>query len=159
MTQNVPFVPNFSGLNNAPVFEKGNPLKPGTFDLQITRVIAKQTFNKGPALIVEFEILNAYGHPDHRAGDKVGWYQGLIDPSVALPSIKSFMIAALGYDYKTQKKEVDEKIAPELEGLLTEAINNGSLNKEKIHVTTFQKKTKKGTDFTVHEWAPFKKVA
>lgn len=149
-------IPSFTGLNNAPIFERGNPLKPGTFDLRIERVIAKQTFNKGPALIVEFSILNAYGHPDHRAGDKVGWFQKLIDPSVALPSIKAFLVAALGYDYKKNKAEVEEKIAPQLEAILAEAITKGALVGTTVHVTTFQRKTKAGTDFTVHEWEPAK---
>lgn len=160
-------IPSFAGLNNAPVFERGNPLKPGTFDLKIERVIAKRTFAKGDALIVEFTILNANGHPEHRAGDKVGWFQGLTNSSVALPSIKAFLVAALGYNYKLQKAEVEEKVAPNLEGILAEAINNKGLDGKTIHVTTFQRPTKKqvGTDpqgqpvfgvFTVHEWEPSK---
>lgn len=163
-------MPSFTGLNNAPVFERGNPrspLKPGTFDLEITQVIAKKTQKVGDALIVEFTIINNYGHPDHKVGDKVSWFQKLIDANVALPAIKGFLVAALGYDYRNQKADVESKVAPKLEGILLEAIQAGNaagkgLNGQKIHVSTFQKATKpkapgapEGT-FTVHDWQPFK---
>lgn len=167
----------FPGLNNAPVFEKGNPLKPGTFDLEVVQVISKKTNKIGDALIVEFKILNNYGHPDHKIGDKVSWFQKLIDTNVAFPAIKAFLIATLGYDYRNQKAEVDAKIAPNLEGLLIEAIQAGNtpgkgLNGSKVHVSTFHKETKpkpvvvqtpqgpqtqmqSGT-FTVHDWSLYK---
>lgn len=164
---------NFPGLNNAPVFEKGNPLKPGTFDLEITQVVSKKTQKKGDALIVEFVILNSYGHPEHKAGDKVSWFQKLVDTNIAYPAIKAFLIATLGYDYRNQKAEVDAKIAPNLEGILTEAIAAGNtkqkgLNGFRVHVSTFHKETQpkpvqtpegvkmQTGQFTVHDWSPFK---
>ncbi len=149
---------SFPGLNNAPIFDKGNFMDPGTYDLEITNIIAKRTHAKGDAFIVEFKVLNAYGHPKHRAGDKVSYFQKLIDPSVALPAIKAFLVAALGYDWKTQRTEVEEKVAPQLEQILNEAITKGALNGTKVHDSVFQKKTKAGKDFSVHDWTPYKEA-
>lgn len=171
----MPFMPSFQGLGNAPIFERGNPLDPGTFDLQIERIIAKRTNQKGDALIAEFVILNNYGHPKHRIGDKVSWFQKLIDPNIAFPAIKAFLVAALGKDIRTQKDEIDAVISPNLERILQEAIAAGltpgaGLNGSRIHVVTFQKLTKprpvqtpqglmmqEGV-FTVHQWEPYRQA-
>ena len=56
------------------------------------------------------------------------------------------------------KKTADATIDGQYEAILNEAVNADGLKGTKIHVDTFQKKTFKGTDFTVHAWAPAAKV-
>jgi hypothetical protein len=156
---------DFSGLEKAQIFEKGNPLPEGAFDLEVTRVLSKRT-RKGDAFIVEFKVLDAYGNPKVNIGEKRTWFQKLTDTDIAFPSIKEFVVATLGLD-KTQeadKKTIDTEVGPQLKGIVDTAVDAGSkpdagLNGSKVHVNTFKKKTQKDTDFTVHDWSPYKAKA
>ncbi len=153
----------FSKLAAANISERGNYIKPGTYDLKIKNVSIIRTRGKGDAFIVHFVVAQNYGSENHKVGEEVDWYRSLLDTDYAAPEMKAFFVAALGYDYKTQKKEVDEKISPQLQALAKNATEEGGLNGELIHCSAFEtlaKALKPGqtelAKYTKLTWAPYK---
>lgn len=147
---------SFDGIENAEIFERGSYLPPGgTFWLKVNKILTKDTQQSGPAFIVEFTVLKST-HPDVRAGVRKTFFQKLTDKNVAFPAILEFMAALLGVD-KAEKEEF-ESFKGNIKKILNQATNfEGSdedhpLHGETVKVTTWSKETKKGNDFTVHDW-------
>lgn len=121
----------FDGINEAPVFDKGNYLPPGFIGIvEVVRTIGKNTQRSGPAFIVEMEIVEVFesGDEDHelspvKVGQKRTWFQKMSDKSVALPAVKAWAAACLGFS-TTQKAEIEEEVSPELEDTLEYACDN-----------------------------------
>lgn len=148
---------DFDGIENAEVFERGSYFPPdGTFYIKVNRTLAKNTQRSGAAFIAEFEVIHST-LDSVKAGTKKSWYQSLKDKNVAFPAILEFMAALLGID--TKDKEVFADFKTKIKEILNEAGNfegqdeDHPLHGETIMVTTWEKKTQKDTDFTVHDWA------
>ena len=147
----------FDNIGSAELFERGKYLPPDFVGvLQIKKTIAKETRRSGTGFIVEFEVVES-NREDVPVGGKCTWFQGMTDKTVAFPSIKEFCAAVAGYDPSTQKEEIDAEVSPVLEEMLTTATTNpadNDLTGCNVAVETFNKKTQKGSDFTVHRWKP-----
>jgi hypothetical protein len=147
---------DFSGIENAQTFERGKFFPPdGTFYLKVDKTLVKQTRKSGAGFIAEFIVLGST-HSDVNAGDKRSWFQKMADKDVAFPAIKEFMGALLGFskDDKDEWKVFESKIT----GFLKEATDyEGKAEDHPLHgmtikLTTWNKLTNNGKDFTVHDW-------
>lgn len=150
---------NFGGIGETEIYERGVYLSPGgSYELEVMNILLKDTRKSGLGFIVEFRILQAKGEgeSEHAPGSKATWFQKMTDPDVALPTVKSFMIALMQVDMKD--KEAFAEFNDGLEATLdeiTEPVEEGGehpLKGERIHCDTHSKLTKKGADFTVHTW-------
>lgn len=148
---------DFSGIDRADTFERGKYFPPdGTFYLRLQKTLVKGTRKSGSAFIAEFEVLGSTLEEDCPAGSKRSWFQKLVDKDVAFPALKEFMAALLGYT----KSDKDEWKAFEakLQDILDEATDfEGKTEDHPLHgmtikVTTWQKTTNNGKEFTVHDW-------
>lgn len=145
----------FSGIDKAEIAEKGKYLSTGFVGkLRVRRTLAKDSIKSGLAFIVEFDVVES-NLEEHPVGSSATWYQKMTDKTVALPAIKSFVLAASGVD--PANRDAMAEINSEIEGILDEATTNETNNAlvgQEVFVTTFSTKTKKGFDFTNHRWTP-----
>jgi hypothetical protein len=147
---------DFSGIDRADTFERGKYFPPdGTFYLKLQKTLVKGTRKSGAAFIAEFEVVGS-NHDEVPVGAKRSWFQKMVDKDVAFPAIKEFMAALLGFskEDKAEWKSFEAK----LEGILTEATDfegkaeDHPLYGMTVKVTTWQKTTNNGKEFTVHDW-------
>jgi hypothetical protein len=152
---------NFGGIGEAEVYEKGVFLTAGGgYELEVQNILLKDTQRSGLGFIVEFRILEVVGEEaerNHPVGSKGTWFQKMTDKTVALPSIKAFMISLMKIDMRDT--DAMEEFNAGLEDLLdeiTEPLEAGEdhpLAGERIHCETYTKLTKKNVEFTVHNWS------
>ncbi len=150
----------FSGIGDAPLFDRGVYIKPGFIGtLEVKRTIAKKTLKSGIGFIVEFEVINS-NMEEHPVGSKATWFQKMSDMTVALPAIKAFAAALSGYELHN-KEAIEAEVAPELEEQLDIAVadedgteGNNPFVGLTINLQTESTKTSKGFDFTRHNWSP-----
>jgi hypothetical protein len=154
----------FDGIGNAETFERGKFFPPGFRGVVVVeRTIAKESVKSGVGFIVECRVVDVTraGEEGHEkspvvVGEKRTWWQGMTDKTVAFPALKAWAAAMAGYTLD-QTDEIENDVAPELERMMTEATNNPADNDlvgVSVNLETWNKKTKKGTDFTVHDWTP-----
>ena len=144
-----------SGLKDAKMFERGAYLGVGKFQLEITKVLTKDTRKSGNGFIVEFTVVQTSDEKNHPVGSKATWFQSLLDKDVAWGAIKEWAYAVMGF--KNTKEDTDrakKELDPVIEDLCDEAIDKGALNGKRVNVETHMKKTGKDKDFTVHTWSP-----
>ena len=147
---------DFEGIEDAKVFDRGAYLPPdGIYALRVIRMLVKQTRRAGPAFIAEHEVIYST-HPDIQPGAKRSWFQKLQDKEVAYPAIKEYMGALLAID--RDDKDAWKEFEGQIRDILNEAANfegkpeDHPLHGETVKVTTWQKTTKSGNEFTVHDW-------
>lgn len=116
---------DWSGIDTAQTFTKGNPLKPvnenvaGVYQCQIDTIILKETQQYGIAYIVEFTVLES-NNPLHPVGSTASWFQKMQNKAPALSSIKEFFISAKGVDHRTAQGQMQVKLY--LDPVLMQAI-------------------------------------
>lgn len=144
----------FDGLSQAPVYEKGQFFEPGDYKLDIQKVIPAKSTRKGDMFIVEFVVLES-NNPNVPPGSRRTWMQKLLDKQIAFPAIVEFVIAASGVS--TDDKETVAKVRGVIEDVMNQcnaSNDDNPLTGRQVYLNAFQRKTLKGTDFTVHNWKP-----
>lgn len=145
----------FSGIEKAEISEKGRYLPSGFVGkLKVRRTLAKDSVKSGLAFIVEFEVVES-NNDEFSPGSSATWYQKMTDKTVAFPAIKAFVAAASGVH--PGDREAMNEINDEMENILNEATTNETSNAlvgQEVAVETIATKTKKGFDFTRHNWLP-----
>lgn len=142
----------FDGLQNAQVFERGQYLTPGEYTLEIQKTIAKRSQNSGDVFIVEFTILES-NNPEKPVGSRASWVQSFKNVTIALSSIKEFLLAALGVD--TSDKAKLREVEPRIEDIMNTCVaspGDNPLTGERIKVSVVNVTTKKGGPFSRHDW-------
>lgn len=152
----------FTGIEKAEISERGKYLLPGFIGkLKIKRTLAKNSIKTGLAFIVECEVVETNGLRDddgkelYPIGSSVTWYQKMQDRTVAFPAIKAFVAAASGVHPGDSAGMAE--INAEMENILNEATENEANNAlvgQIVKLETVATKTKKGYDFTRHNWSP-----
>jgi hypothetical protein len=152
---------HFSGLGETELFEKGVYLTAGgNYELEIVKILLKETRRSGLGFIVEFKVIEASGEggAQHAPGTKATWFQKMTDKDIAFPAIKQFFVALLDIDMNDP--EAKEQFDNQVEEIVEEATewtpenpdDTHPLAGERIQCETYTKVTKKGVDFTVHNW-------
>jgi len=145
----------FQGMSGSKTFEQGSYFNvdqegEGQYTCKITKVLAKNTQQNGPAVIVEMEVVES-GNPKVPVGTSRSYVQTLKDRNVAFPNLISF----LGAVYRIgSADEINAKIAPQSEQILTQAIEGGALNGQVVRVATTLHITKKGQRITRLKFGP-----
>lgn len=141
----------FDNLDNVqPQEERNRKLEPGTYTVEITKVLSKVSQERGVDLfIVEMKVITST-HPAFKAGDTAGWVQKCQDPKVYKPAIAGFVVATLGYSQHDPK--VAGEILPRMSQFALAAATKGILEKMHVCVDVKQTKTKGGFDFRLHSW-------
>ena len=146
----------WDGLEDAEIFERGKYMEPNFIGVvEMKKTMAKETLKNGMAFIVEMEVIETNMPDKHPEGQKVTWYQGLKDKTVAFPSIAEWVSACLGIS-KGDKAKLKE-VQPLLPDAMKEATDNPEDNPfigVQLKLSTFMVKTKKGGDFTVYDFEP-----
>lgn len=148
----------FSGIGEAEIFDRGNYLTAGgMYELEVRKVILKETQSSGLAFIVEFTVLSSTVEK-HAVGSKATWFQKMTDRKVALPAIKELFIPLLKIDMtdpeaKEEFNSTLEELLDEMTSWEPESGEEHPLAGERVNVETFSKLTKKGLDFTAHIWS------
>ncbi len=143
----------WDGLSKAEVFENGVYLGPGIFDCEIVRCLVKDSQKSGMGFIAELEILQS-SNPEHPAGVKRTWWQGMKNKNVAFGAIKDFMLQIFCLP---NVKERETDFDPYLEAFMDRATGaENVLSGMFVHVECTMIKTReKQLDFTKHDWSPF----
>lgn len=156
----------FDGAGDAPLFDRGRFLPSGFKGvLEVKRTIAKESVKSGVGFICEFEVISVErpGDPENelspvREGEKRSWWQGMTDKTVAFPSLKAWAGAVAGYA-PHEKEAIEEAIGGATLGdMLNEATEHPAENDfvgAWVGCETHMIQTKKGNDFTVHNWFPY----
>jgi hypothetical protein len=148
----------FSNIKETKVSKKGVWLTPGAiYDLEIENILVKKTRASGWAFIVEFRVLDVSGNEEaiskHAIGSRATWFQSLQDEDIGLSACKDFISTLMGED--PEDEEFNEGLE-ELMEQITDKVPEGEehmFRGEKIRCETFLIQTKKGQDFTVHNWS------
>jgi hypothetical protein len=169
----------FDGIDKAEVFERGRFFPPGFRGVvRVKRTISKETRASGIGFIVEFEVVRVDypgkgynpGDADNNVtkhelspvlvGEKRTWFQKMSDKDVAFPAVLAWAAGLAGYA-SHEKDAIESCVAPGLGKDLNHATDNPAENGFTdlcVALATSDKKTKKGNDFTVHEWIPYEEV-
>ena len=145
-------------VGKAKIFDKGSYLEPGRYTLKVLKAFTVETRDKGPALIVDFEVLES-SNEDIQVGSVKNWYQSLSDKDIAFSEIKKFMKHLMHVSEADEDRwaEFEEQLPAIMEDVSQEKwrqqdAEDHPLNGEVIAVRCFHKKTRKDNDFTVHDW-------
>ena len=154
---------SFKGLNSAKMTDRGIPLPEGDYLLEIERVVAIETQEKGDAFIANFRVLEA-AHPDkvqEASRVKAGatghnWYQKILPGlkrETSLGAIKAFCLAVLGVP-KDNKEAVDAASAELEESMDSVTGPEQSFKGCKVRCNVVQITTKEGKPFHLHQFRP-----
>lgn len=160
----------FKGLGQAQIFGNGKYLEPnGRFKMRLDRIFVFTTRKKETALVAECTVLESASttsDPNHKVsapGAKRSWFQKM-NVDAAMPAVKEFSYALLGYDRSADSKLLETSFDPVLEALMEEICNedpkkfDGRVQPFKgrtIGVETSVKITKeRKVEFTRHDWFP-----
>ena len=178
----------WDGLGGAPTFERGTFFNAGSIhDVQINRMLCKQSQQSGLGLIVETDILSSASsgeiNPQTHApwiplpvGSQGTWWQGMTDRNVAMPAVKGFLCAVLGLEPGDPRRAwLEQTVQGSERWQLYDPITNrvfssgrpidyaaalmawatseaNTLQGMFVHLDTRMTKTRKNTDFTIHNW-------
>lgn len=177
----------WGGLGDAPTFERGTWFNPGSIhDVQITRCLSKASQASGVGFIAECDILTSTqsGEINEQTrqpwiplptGTSGTWWQGMTDKNVAQPAIKGFVHAVLGLEANDPRRGALEQKIPGserwacntsrrplalIESLMIWATEEPNILQGLfVHLDTRHTKTRKNTDFTIHNWSPINYAA
>ncbi len=127
-------------------FEEGN------YVVTIESVFLYERRLGGGKLFIVESSVNESNNANIKPGEQRNWVQSFALPS-ALPRIKSFIGAAMGFCPRRQMKEINDKI--------TAAVCNDSigpanpLRGQKLHLICTSKITRSGKEFIQHTWGPY----
>lgn len=114
------------------------------------------------AFIAELRVLTSNVPDSVRLDGKYSWFQGLKEPGTAYPACIGFLYACLGLDSARDREKI-EKVKSKQDAYLNMAVNedvrqyDGKTNilaGARLRLQTSIKKTKAGTDFTLHNFSP-----
>lgn len=143
----------FDGINEAPVFSKGQKLPDGSDSLVVIDKceLIKSQQRKGVDIFVVEYIVESSNTAV--VGSRYSWTQYMNDQNVAFPALKQFVLAVFGAN-----KEKDPIGYRDIEGktdaILTAAVSNDYLKGQKVRVAVHGKKTKENRDFLAHNFRP-----
>ncbi len=148
----------WDGIEDAELFERGKYMEANFIgEVEIKKTLAKETLKNGMAFIVEMVVLETNMPDKHPKGQKVTWYQGLKDKTVAFPAIAAWAAACLGFHPNSDKSKIKDEVQPLLPAAMKEATDSPEDNPfigVRLKLSTFMRKTKKGLDFTVYDFEP-----
>jgi hypothetical protein len=160
----------FDGLEDAEIFQRGKYMA-GGFEgvVEVKKTLVKQTRQRGPAFIVEMQVVETNMPEKHPVGGKSTWFQKLVNKDVAFPAIKAWVAACLGFEAH-QKDAIDETLdaidpetkLPMIRALIKEATNNPESNEfvgVRLRLACEQVKTKENKDFTRYDFSPVQTAA
>jgi hypothetical protein len=149
----------WDGIEDAEIFERGKYMEANFIGVvEIKKTLAKETLKNGMAFIVEMVVVETNMPEKHPKDQKVTWYQGLKDKTVAFPAIAAWAAACLGFS-PSDKEHVKNEVQPLLPAAMKEATDSPEDNPfigVKLKLSTILVKTKKGGDFTVYNFEPLK---
>lgn len=141
----------FKGLGQAKTFERGSPFRQeGSYLLKIKKCILKQTRDKGPAFIAEFEVLETSTPNEDPKGVTRSWFQKLQDKDVGFGAVKEFMYGVIGVN--TQDAAAVAKADLTIEDDIADACDNNEMEGQLVKLETTKVTTKKNQPFTRHKW-------
>ena len=121
----------------------------GKYQVDIERVfVHTKKLGGGKLFIVETQVIRS-DNPNIRPGEQRSWVQSM-DSFYALPRIKAFIGAFLGYSPKTQIQEINQEVTAEVcNGIVGD---ESLLAGKRLSLNCTLKKTKAGKDFTHVAW-------
>lgn len=151
---------NWKKVGQAQVFGRGRYLKDGRYTLRFLKMYTIETRKSGHALVAEFNVESS-NNDEIPEGTKRNWYQSLGDKDIAFPAVKEFMLSLLNVDQEDEDEmeEFDSKLDVRLEKYSDSKWQNLDAKKHPLHgrlinCECYIKETKKGGEFTVHDWSP-----
>ncbi len=148
----------FTGLATARATPKGINFDKGFVgEVRILETKAFTHEQKGPAFIVKVEILESNQPAEAKVGDHRDWYVSMADRTMALPNVKKFLLAVLGFDLS--RDEANGRIKAEFDPICLQLANEcgdplkNPLKGFRVKLRTVGITTvKKGMPFTRHDW-------
>lgn len=118
----------FRGAAGTQMYQSGEYFtEPGEYTLRVKDVIDKNTRQKGPAVIVVFEVLRG---PGNSAGSQKSWMQHLSNAQVAFPQLLAF-VAVAGFDADPANEQavqwVNTQLSQQLETYLEELVTKKTI--------------------------------
>lgn len=138
----------FAKLKEAQPNTKSAYFQPGFYKVQIEKVLVKTSQTDGSLFfIVECKVLESKNSPIH-VGTQCAQAIKITGNLSAMSNIKGFLAGALGLD-KNDAEEMQTIDADMLESLVESEAMNGLV----LNLTCRVVKTRKGSDFTTHDWS------
>ena len=141
----------FSGIESARIGEGGNYLKPGDYDLEVTKVTVGRTRKGVDFFAVQCRVIGA--SPDtHQIGEIVDWFNGK-DKDAFLPNIKEWARAVLQNTSEelVEESQITEEVMNALSADGGEACVGAKL---RCKVVAKAVKSKPGQFYSRHYWYP-----
>lgn len=131
------------GTSNRQYFE------PGKYSVTIDSVFLYERRLGGGKLFVVETTVDESDNPSIKVGEQRNWVQSFALPS-ALPRIKSFIGAAMGFCPQRQLKEINSRITA---NICNESVGiDNPLSGHRLKLTCIGKTTRTGKDFVQHVW-------
>jgi hypothetical protein len=154
----------FGGMKDTELSKKGTYLTDGIFRLRVKsteRVDFRDGVKKGYAVTVE--VIETPDPVKHPVGSERSYFvtlrPGDDGRKMFMQSVKSFIVAALGYDAKVDEEKIKSELDPKIEQLALASTQNKALlaGREVIcEVKSVPKKSKPTEMFSRHTFSPAK---
>jgi len=142
----------FKGIESVKAgFGTGFYFLEGDYVVRVKRVFVKRSRQDALMFIVECAVLSST-NPQRPEGCEPNWVNKITGNDSALPNIKGFLAACGGAD-PTNEAAV-EALGITSEDVDAAVSDENPLAGTLVKLHAFIKKTKKDTDFTVHDWSP-----
>jgi hypothetical protein len=144
----------FDGIEDAQVGQGGVYFLPGKYLVKVLKCITLKSRKREDLFIVECEILES-DCPDRKPGSKASWIVNF-KQDAALGNIKGFIAAANGID-PGDESSVKEQVTMDICEYVVSDEN--PLAGTPVGLVCVNKKTRAGSDFTLHMWEPTQEAA
>lgn len=152
-------------MKDAEVYSgEGNylPWENEKYKVRILKTFSKETRQKGPAFIAEFEVLDSTTD-EVEVGEKRTWFQGLTNKDIAFPAIKEFLLGVMRVDMNDREQLAEfDAASPEMmeefgsEEWETKSEEDHPLYGTTVKIETIKKTTQEDKPFTKHKWIAWK---
>lgn len=144
----------FDGIEDAQVGQGGVYFLPGKYLVKVLKCITLKSRKREDLFIVECEVVES-DVPERKPGSKASWIVNF-KQDAALGNIKGFIAAANGID-PGDESAVNEQVNLEICEYVVSDENPlaGTL----VGLVAVNKKTRAGSDFTLHMWEPTQEAA
>lgn len=122
------------------------------YDIEIDAVKHKGAGYKGESVIVEMRAISSNVEQVPAGSSRSAAWNISKQPVLALNNIKSFVCGIYGLVDSAKDPDTKQKVN-HVSKRMVEMDN--PLRGVRVHLSTFGKKTAKGTDFTVMDWSPY----
>lgn len=144
----------FDGIEDAQVGQGGVYFLPGKYLVKVLKCITLKSRKREDLFIVECEILES-DVPERKPGTKASWIVNF-KQDAALGNIKGFIAAANGID-PGNESAVNEQVNMDICEYVVSDEN--PLAGTPVGLVCVNKKTRAGSDFTLHMWEPTQEAA